>query len=74
MVVGAHIERCSFICSLSGRRRAIEWLGIGWLLLFPFLTFHPIKATLRAILFRRATSGGQALMRREAPFSEGADG
>jgi hypothetical protein len=46
MVVGAYIERHPFICCLRGRRCAIERLGIGWLLLSPFLTFHPTKPTL----------------------------
>jgi len=71
MVVGAYIERHPFICRLCGRRCANERLGVGWLLLFPFLTSHPMKATLpsppsnfsrasalRVAVSRQATSGG----------------
>jgi hypothetical protein len=83
MVIGAHIERHPFSCCLRGWRRAIERLGIGWLLLFPFFTLLPTEATLpslhkdpsracalRAAVSRQATSGGWALM---VPSREGRD-
>jgi len=86
MVIGAHIERHPFSCCLRGWRRAIERLGIGWLLLSPFFTLLPILPTeatlpslhkdlsracaLRAAMSRQATSGGWALM---VPSREGRD-
>jgi hypothetical protein len=83
MVIGAHIERHPFSCCLRGWRRAIERLGIGWLLLSPFFTLLPTEATLpsihkdlsracalRAAMSRQATSGGWALM---VPSREGRD-
>jgi hypothetical protein len=87
MVVGAYKERHPFICRLRGQRCAIERLGVGWLLLFPFLTSHPMKATLpspppnpsRASALRvavscQAMSGGRALVKRDVPFRKGRDG
>jgi hypothetical protein len=83
MVIGAHIERHPFSCCLRGWRRAIERLGIGWLLLSPFFTLLSPEATLpsfhkdlsracvlRAAVSRQATSGGWTLM---VPSREGRD-
>ena len=86
MVADAYTEQHSFICCTRGQRRAIERLGTGWLLLFPFPTYLSTNATLpsspsnrisgsalRTAVSREATSDARALGQTKKPHREVGD-